>query len=392
MRVPTFAFLLIAILVLRAAGAATAPESWRPALAAIERRVDAEWKKYGVGGVSIGVVSGDALIYTHCIGYLDAEKSKPAAPDTIYRLASITKQFTALALTITAREGKLRYSDPLLRYVPEARMIEGLPDNGASITLLQLATHTSGLPRTAAARSERRGPLEDWIPAMLAALPGTRMAHEPGVRFAYSNIGYALLGAAITRAAGEPFIDIVERRILAPLQMHSSGFHLTAQQRRRLATGFQLRDDGRTTTIPGVPETDGRYLIPSGSLYSTVEDLARFLSFQLGYGPEAPLTRREREDHYGRIYSGRGDLSYGYGLGVSSSARGGLLIRGHTGLIAGYTSAAFFAPRHGLGVVVLHNGSGGLRPPLLARGILADLAALVEAQEERAAFRAEGID
>ncbi len=391
MKLQRILFILFIVAALHEGFAATPPAAWQPALRAIEQRVDEDWRKYGIGGVSIGVVSGDALIYTHCVGYLDAEKKKPAAPDTIYRLASITKQFTALALALTARDGKLRYSDPLLRYVPEARVIQGMSDYGSPITLLQLATHTSGLPRGAATDIEREGPLENWIPAMLSALPGTRMQYEPGTHYSYSNIGFALLGAAITRAASEPFTDIVEQRMLAPLAMRSSGFHLSAEERRRLATGFQLSRDGDITTIAGLPETDGRYLAPSGSLYSTVEDLAKFISFQLGYGPDAPLTREERKDHYSRVYSGRGDLAYGYGLGVSSLVRDGILIRGHSGLIAGYTSAAFLAPRYNLGVIVLHNGSGGLRPPLLARTMIENLAKLIDAERE-SEFRAEGID
>lgn len=379
MRLVRFPYLFLALFAFNVGvGAAPLPASWQPALREIERKLDAAWSRHELGGVSVGVVSGEALIHTLCRGFSDVEKKTPATPRTIYRTASITKQFTALALALAEKDGKLRYSDPLLRWLPEARAVEGLPDNGSPITLLQLATHTSGLPRWAGTRVERAGPLETWPDDLLRALPRTRMIHEPGTHFSYSNIAFALLGEAVARAAGRPFVDLVEQRILAPLQMTSSGFQLNEEQRGRLAVGYQLRDDGSVRTVSGLPESDGRYLIPSGSLYSSVEDLARFISFQLGYGPEQPLTREERRDFYGRLYSARGALSYGYGLGISSSYRNGLLIRGHSGTIAGYTGASFFAPRLNLGAVVLHNGSGDFEPPALARAILEELAEVVE--------------
>jgi CubicO group peptidase (beta-lactamase class C family) len=193
-------------------------------------------------------------------------------------------------------------------------------------------------------------------------------------------VGYAILGAALGRAARQPYVDCMREQILVPLGMTHTAFELDAAMRPRLAKGYEV-DGGKADPASAARElAAGRgYKVPNGGLFTTVGDLARFVSFQLGEGPEAVLSRATRADNLTRTNSSVLDLSTGYGVGFMVSRRGGLVIYGHAGDVAGYSAVAQFDRTTRTGVIVLSNAPGGqLRVGPLADRLLELMAAAMK--------------
>ena len=329
------------------------------ALAELDARLAGEFAKDGVGGVSVGVVSGGKLIWSKHYGYADAEAKRIATNETAYRIGSITKQFTVLALMQLAEQGKLRLADPLEKYVPEIRAVQGAPPGAAPITLLQVGTMMSGLAREPDCANHSVGPLSGWQKKVLDCLPQTRYQFEPGTQYLYSNIGYAALGVAIERAGVKPYVDQVAERIFVPLGMTRSTFEPTAEIRKNLAHGYQRRNDTVSRSGPDA-ELEGRgYRVPNGAIFSTITDLSKFVAWELGAGPAGLLKQTTQDENYRRVYSStnNGDLamSSGYGLGFQAARRGDVVMLGHGGSTAGYHASALFHRGTKLGVIVLRN-------------------------------------
>jgi hypothetical protein len=192
----------------------------RPRLPEVDSLISAEFGRRPVGSVTAGVVAGKELIWTKSYGDADMEKKTPADADTVYRIGSITKMFTALMLEQLVEAGKAHLSDPVEKYFPEIKTVQGRNPDAPPITLIQLATHTSGLGREPDnTETYVTGALADWEKTLISALPHTHYILEPGTRFSYSNIGYAVLGAALSRAAGESYTAYVPRHIFQQLGM-----------------------------------------------------------------------------------------------------------------------------------------------------------------------------
>jgi CubicO group peptidase (beta-lactamase class C family) len=326
------------------------------ALSALEPALSSDFARDGIGGASIGVVDGDKLVWSRHYGFADVEARRVATNDSAYRIGSITKQFTALALLQLVEQGRMRLSDPIEKYVPEIKAVTGATAGAAPITLLQVATMMSGLEREPDCADHSVGPVSGWQKKALECLPQTRYRFEPGTEYLYSNIGYATLGLAIERAAGRPFIDVVAHGIFLPLGMTRSAFDPTPAIRGDLAHGYQR---GRVfgTSSRAVPDQklDGRgYRVPNGAIFSTLADLAKFVAWELGGGPSGILDRATQDANYTRAYSAFGsDLSSSYGLGFVVSRRGGIVMLGHGGATEGYHASAIFHRATRLGVIVL---------------------------------------
>ena len=327
------------------------------ALRDIDTRIAADFAKDGVGGISIGVVSADKLVWSKHYGYAEAETKRVADNDTVYRVGSITKQFTALALLQLVEQGKMRLTDPLEKHVPEVRSVQKSYAGTPPITLLQVATMHSGLAREPRCANHSVGPNSVWQKIVVDCLPQTSYVNEPGTTYLYSNIGYASLGVAIERAGGAPFITQVHERILKPLGMSRSGLDATVGMRANLAHGYQRRQG---TTPPSREaadrELDGRgYRVPNGALFSTVNDLSKFLVWELGLGPEGILKKDAQDANYNRAFFYNAAMTAGYGVGFQVTRRGDVVMLGHGGSTAGYHSAALVHRPTRLGVVVLRN-------------------------------------
>jgi CubicO group peptidase (beta-lactamase class C family) len=327
-----------------------------------EALVASEFAKDGLGSVTVGLVSGPRLVWAKSFGLADIEGRVPATPDTIYRIGSMTKPFTALMLLQLVERGKVHLSEPVETYFPEIKAVQGRQPWYPAPTFIQLATHTSGIDREPAGPPDRYvvGPVSGWENVLVSALPAVKYVSEPDTRFLYANVGYAILGAALGRVAKQPYVDYLREQILVPLGMTHTAFELDAAMRPRLAKGYEV-DGGKADPASAARELEaGRgHKVPNGGLFTTVGDLARFVSFQLGEGPETVLSRATRADNLTRTNSSVLDLSTGYGIGFIVSRRNDLVIYGHAGDVAGYSAVAQFDRASRTGVIVLSNASGG---------------------------------
>ena len=331
-----------------------------PKLAQIDTSTAAAFDKNPVGSVTVGVVSGPQLIWTKSYGNADMQKHAAVDKDTVYRIGSITKMFTAVMLEQLVDAGKLHLSDPVEKYFPEVNKVQGRYAGAPSITLVELATHTSGLDREPDDTAKYvQGPVADWEKTLIAALPQLRYRYEPGTRFFYSNIGYAILGAALSRAAGESYLDYLPEHIFRPLGMTSSALELNPAIQAHLAAGYQVQN-GKVDAETPLREHAGRgYKVPNGAIYTTVGDLAKFASFLLSHGPETVLKTSKLQFFQDQLEVVSGSrFQDGYGVGFEQERRDNYIAIGHDGAVAGYQAALYVNREKDLGIIVLANVLG----------------------------------
>ena len=360
MRKLTVALLVLASLsvALVARQAATLDSRIDPRMGAALREVEttlaADFAKDGVGGLSIGVVSGKQLVWSRHYGYADPDAKRAPDNETAYRIGSITKQFTALALLQLVEQGRMRLTDPLEKYVPEARSVKAPPAGTPPITLLQVATMHAGLAREPGCANHSVGPVAVWAKIVVDCLPQTSYVNEPGTTYLYSNIGYASLGLAIERAGGASFIAQVTDGILKPLGMTRSAFDATPAVRANLAHGHVRSANGTGNRTAPDRELEGRgYRVPNGAMFSTINDLARFVAWELGEGPAGILKKETQDANYARAFFSNAAMTSGYGVGFQISRRDDVVMLGHGGSTAGYHAAALVHRASKLGVIVL---------------------------------------
>jgi CubicO group peptidase (beta-lactamase class C family) len=341
---------------------AVSGESLRPHFAEIDSLISAELARRPVGSVTAGIVAGKDLVWSKSYGLADMEKKTAADTDTVYRIGSITKMFTAVMLDQLIEAGKVHLSDPVQKYFPEINAVQGRYADAPPVTLIELATHTSGLGREPdQAETYTTGSVANWKKTLIAALPHTHYTLEPGTRYSYSNIGYAILGAALSRAAGETYTDYVPKHIFLPLGMTHSALESNPQIAAHLSKGYQLmgpNGEVDSETPQRETETGRGYKVPNGAIFTTVGDLAHFASLMVGEGPDtvlkpATLNRIQNET----IVPADSQLRAGYGIGFSVDRRDDYVAFGHDGAVAGYTAALLMNQKIKVGVVVLSNGA-----------------------------------
>jgi CubicO group peptidase (beta-lactamase class C family) len=321
----------------------------------------AEFAKDSLGSITVGIVSGSTLVWAKSYGFTDSARTQLATPSTIYRIASVTKQFTALMLLQLVERNRVHLSDPVERFFPELRQIPGRPAGSSPITVVQLATMTSGLARDPAdARQSQTGRPQQWERILIAALSRTAYAREPGAGYGYSNIGYGVLGIALARAAGEDYIAYQERHILRPLGMTSTTFELNPALAARLATGVDWDRGVLNYADAAMEHRNGLgFRVPGGGLYSTVGDVAKIVSLELGFCPDSVVRRETLKIRDNVPVASYPSLDYGYGLGFQAMRWGNTVAVGHSGNLAGYTSMVLYDPERHFGVIVLRSAGGG---------------------------------
>lgn len=330
---------------------------------AVDALVSTEFAKHPVGSVTVGVVSGKDLIWTKSYGNADMEKKLPADKDTIYRIGSITKMFTALMLEQLADAGKVHLSDPVEKYFPEIKTVPTDFPGAPPVTLIQLAEHTSGMDREPADMEKYvQGPVSDWEKTLASALAHTRFSIEPGTQFSYSNIGFATLGAALGRAAGEPYTEYVPKHIFAPLGMTHTTLEYSQEMQAHLSKGYDVDGNGKIESeTPLREQKTGRgYKVPNGAIYTNIGDMAHFASFLLGHGPESVLkTAVLEKDLTNTAAQADFSLSTGYTLGGQLDRRDGYVAFGHGGGVAGYQAGFEMNRDLSVAVIVFANEIGG---------------------------------
>jgi D-alanyl-D-alanine-carboxypeptidase/D-alanyl-D-alanine-endopeptidase len=274
-----------------------------------------------------------------------------AGPRTIFQIGSVTKVFTALLLADMAERGEVRLSDPAAGYLPGFRVETG------PVTLADLATHTSGLPRLPrnllwSALLHPRDPYAGYPAArFVRAARRALRAGSGGSPYLYSNFGYGLLGYLLGQAAGTAYQTLVTTRICDPLGLPDTTFAVPGPSRDRKAQGHQR---GRA-----VPDWHLGALAGAGALYSTAADLARFL--QACLTPAAtPLEPAIRATLTPRRPIPGGEI----GLAWHHARRGDRKVIWHNGMTGGFSAMIAFDPARTLGVAALANSAGTPPSPL----------------------------
>jgi D-alanyl-D-alanine-carboxypeptidase/D-alanyl-D-alanine-endopeptidase len=301
---------------------------------------------------SVGIVVG--IIEQHgrrivSYGGLDQADSRSLGGDTIFEIGSVTKVFTSLLLADMAQRGDVALTDPVAKYLPASA---NLPVRaGRQITLEDLATHTSGLPREPPnfnslnpANSEGSYSVDQ----LYRFLSTYELKHNVGSHFEYSNLGAGLLAIGLTQHSGMNYEALVATRIAKPLGMASTGISLTPEMRQRLAAGHGY-------ALNPAPSVNLGIFAGAGALRSTANDMLTFLAADLGYA-QTPLAQA-------MAAMMKGDRPRGGGAEVHlawlSSNDKGRLIVWHNGKSLGYSSFLGYSPETRVGVVVLSNcGSG----------------------------------
>ena len=331
-----------------APAAARAPELASLAPADLDRYVAAVVEAQHAVGVTVGVMHQGQLIFAKGYGLANVATKTPVAPDTLFAIGSVTKQFTCAVALQLQQEGKLSFDDPVAKYAPaltraadiSVRDIAGMVSGYRDYYPLDFVDRPMAAPRPSAA-----------IVADFAARP---LDFEPRSRYSYSNTGYLLLGRIAELAGGEPFAAALERRLLTPLGLAHTRFE-PARGGPGMAEGYT--PVGLGPVEPAVPEGSG-WIGAAGGLWSTPTDLLAWDLALMDGTVLAPAswavmtTPRSLTD-------GR---SSGYGCGQSIRDRGPVLVLQHGGGVSGFGSRNAFIPASRSGVAVIANAdwAGGV--------------------------------
>lgn len=325
-------------------------------IATFEKQVVPQLMQQSPGSNTVTVFQGNEILWCKGFGWANIEQQIPADAESVYRIASVTKPFTAAVMMILIEQGLLALDDPVERFLPEIRNLIGYA-NYPPITFRQLASHTSGLAEEAELPGNVQGPIEQWEQKTLDCIPTTRFEYPPGETFLYSNISYCYLGLALQRVAGKPYIDLMHQLILDPLGMTQSGFVLTPSMKAHLAEGYAHREDGSIDAETPAKEHAGRGCkVPAGGLYTTPGDLTRFYAALTGASPVTLFSEKSRREIQGIQASKSEKEKYGLGFTIMIEPDGShILFCG--GNIAGYATRTMFDPASTLGVFLFRNSN-----------------------------------
>ncbi len=380
-----------ALLVLAAAAplpAADAPLAQKPEVAAAIEVFDtwADWtvRNREQPAVSIGIVHDQELVWAKGYGYADLAKKIPATPATAYRIASISKTFTAHALLQLRDAGKLQLDDPITKWIPELKLAKVDPQSPL-ITIRHLLTHTGGIPREVDGTywNDMNFPTREQ---MLPVLARMGVVNAPEKEWKYSNVALSLAGYIVETASGEPYAEYIARHILAPLGMTGTRV-LPPRDMATLAVGYGRRMAGVPRRIE--PFFNGVYMTPASNLASTVDDLAKYIELQFRTGPAGgpQILKGSTLAEMQRIQWLQPDWKGGWGLGWGIARRDDQTRISHGGSVPGHRTTVSFVPAEKFGVIVLTNAEDG-RPALYvnqAYAIVAPAIAKVVAEQKPAA-------
>lgn len=369
-------FVFAVLLLASAAHAYTPPRFDDPGrLARIEAvlpQLDALYRDYAAArhlpGMVYGVVVDGKLIHTFALGSGNTGRPQPVGPDTRFRVASMSKSFTALAVLKLRDAGRLALEDPVEKYIPQFAAVGRLTKDAPVVTVRHLLRMGGGFPQDDPWGDRL---LDATVPQLEALVAGGLSYSNPtGIVWEYSNLGYALLGHVVTKAAGEPYQDYITREILRPLGMNDTVWEYDRIPAGKFALGYRW-EHGAWKPEPILH--DGTFGA-MGGLISTLEDFARYAAFHLDAwpprddadpGPVSRATRREmhRPAEVSNVVTsdttrdGRPNprvAAYSYGLSWNTDARGVTWVR-HAGGLPGYGSEYRFLPDYGVALIAFAN-------------------------------------
>jgi D-alanyl-D-alanine carboxypeptidase len=316
----------------------------------------ASYAEYGLFSGSIIVAMDGQVLLRESLGLANREWNIPNAPDTRFRIASLTKQFTATAILQLQEAGLLNVDDQVSEYYEEA------PPEWEAITIQHLLTHTSGIPSFTAVPGFWRGELSqvDRTPQEIIELTQDEpLKFAPGTEFEYNNSGYVFLGYIIEKVSGQSYGEYLQDHVFGPLGMHATGYDNSETILQQRASGYRQRRTGRE--VVNSPYVAMSLMHAAGGLYSTVEDLLIWDQALYAGSPIGPASIEAMFTDYGHHYGFGWFIGEVYGRPVQS----------HGGLLNGFQTAIFRFPEEKLTVIVLANF--GFAP---SDGIATELAGL----------------
>jgi CubicO group peptidase (beta-lactamase class C family) len=319
-------------------------------LAAFDAEVATGVARDAGGMVAVAVFEGDSVVWSKGWGWADLERRVAATAHTIGRTGSISKSFTSILMMRLAERGVLDLDEAVSHHLPEIQRLSRPPDGAGLITFRQLASHTAGLEREPLLEDAAVGPIDRWEAKVVESIAQTGFASRPGTAYAYSNIGVGILGLALSRAAGAPYMALMDSLVFAPLGLGSTTFVIDRPDRwARLAVGYDRTATGGVSSAAAAQEHAGRgYKVPNGGVYSTVGDLARLAGAMMGRSVPGFLSDSAR------LAMLRAQApAEAYGLGFMLWRLDGELLAGHAGCVAGYDAFLVFHPTSGVGAAVL---------------------------------------
>lgn len=341
-------------------------------LRSLAAEIDALYRDHAVAqhipGLAYGVVLDGDLVVAGSHGFADVARQIPATPRTVFRVASMTKSFTAMSLLRLRDQGRVELDRPASRYLPELRRLPLLTTDSPPITLRHLLTHGAGFPEDNPWGDRQLADTDDDLVNLVRS--PARFSNPPGFAFEYSNLGFALAGRAVARVSGRSCQSYITRNILEPLGMMSTYWEPRRVPADRLAHGYRWLNE---TWVEEPQLADGSYA-PMGGMLSTVEDFARYIALHLSAwpprdDPENPILRRSslREMHQPWRFTAlspnatnsQGQTcavtsAYSFGLGWARDCQDRVRV-GHSGGLPGFGSQWRILPDYGLGVVVFGN-------------------------------------
>lgn len=336
-------------------------------LSAVDRFVAAQMAANRIPGLALAITRGGEVLALR--GYGMARAGEPVTPQTQFRLGSLSKSFTALAVLQLIEARRVDLDAPVVRYLPDFRLAD--PDAAARISVRQLLNHTSGLADTGF-RAGLTGQ-QPTLALRVASLSSARPVSAPGAAFHYFDPNYQVLARLVEVVSGQPFGDYLQAHIFAPLAMHDTFSATTAEQ---AAAGAARLAQGHLV-IYGVPvaapELDG-FLAGSGGMVSTAEDMAHYLVMQSGGGQYAGATLLARES-LELTHTPPPGVASSYGMGWLAGQAHGARTLEHNGVLSTCYAEAVLLPDSGYGFVLLYDeyalASAALAFPRLKDGLVA---------------------
>jgi CubicO group peptidase (beta-lactamase class C family) len=326
----------------------------RSGLELLSAWIEGQMAYRGLPGVSFAVVHDQELVWARGFGWADVERKVPATADTLYRVASISKPFTATALLQLRDAGKLRLDDPVAEVLP---WFKPSPADGdaSPITIRHLITHTSGLPRDAPFPywSEGAFPSVDDI---RAALPTQAGIFPTETRWKYSNLALIMAGEVVSAVSGQPWAEYVRRHILEPLGMRDSLTDTPPPDHPRLARGYARRLPSGHRGMS--PHSNVHGVSAAAGLTTTVADLARFAMLQLR-SDGAPVLRGRTLREMQRVHWLDPEWQMGWGLGFQILRMNNRTLLGHGGVLRGYRSELRFSVADRVAMIAMINADDG---------------------------------
>ncbi|PRQ08572.1 serine hydrolase domain-containing protein [Enhygromyxa salina] len=320
-------------------------------LAYLEQRLEAARIENHVPGMAVAIVKDDQLIYAHGFGVSDLDANTPVTPETVFAIGSSTKAFTSALVGILVDEGKMGWDDPITAHLPDFSLQIDTSKDGEVVTIRDLLAHRSGFARMGvlwAANTITRAQVLGYATKALPVAPFRESFH-------YNNVTYMAAGEASAQVAGMSWDELLQTRLLDPLGMvHTTIDYESAQADPALSLGYTWRDD--LAAFEPAPMRNLTAIAPSGSINSSVVDMANWLRLQLANG-EFNGRRLVSEAALAQTKSSQIEIAPGidYGMGWMLREWHGHRLVEHGGNIDGFAASVAMLPDDGLGMVLLTN-------------------------------------